>query len=92
MILDSGERMSFKSGAVRDIKKGRGRCDLLPLDIITKFLFQIIDSNKDDIAYILLCCLADYIRLNEITQLYNILECAQDNIFKDRYTMFLELS
>ena len=30
-ILDSGERVEFESGAVRDIKEGKGRCDLLPL-------------------------------------------------------------
>ena len=33
-ILDSGERREFDSGAVRDIQEGKGRCDLLPLDII----------------------------------------------------------
>ena len=34
MILpDSGERRHFESGAVRDISSGKGRCDLLPLDI-----------------------------------------------------------
>ena len=32
-ILDSGERRQFESGAVRDIAEGKGRCDLLPLDI-----------------------------------------------------------
>lgn len=34
MIQDSGNRTEFKSGAVRDIQEGKGRCDLLPLDII----------------------------------------------------------
>lgn len=34
MIKDSGNRTEFKSGAVRDIQEGKGRCDLLPLDII----------------------------------------------------------
>lgn len=33
-IQDSGERRQFESGAVRDIAEGKGRCDLLPLDII----------------------------------------------------------
>ena len=31
MILDSGNRTKFKTGAVRDIQEGKGRCDLLPL-------------------------------------------------------------
>lgn len=35
MILpDSGERRQFESGAVRDIAQGKGRCDLMPLDVI----------------------------------------------------------
>ncbi len=31
MIVDSGTRREFETGAVRDIQKGKGRCDLLPL-------------------------------------------------------------
>ena len=34
MITDSGERTEFESGAVRDMQKGKGRCDLMPLDVI----------------------------------------------------------
>ena len=35
MILpDSGERREFPTGAVRDIAQGKGRCDLLPLDVL----------------------------------------------------------
>lgn len=33
-IKDSGERSEFETGAVRDIQKGKGRCDLMPLDVI----------------------------------------------------------
>lgn len=42
-IKDSGERRQFESGAVRDIQKGKGRCDLMPLDIIA----HLYDGNKD---------------------------------------------
>lgn len=35
-ILDSGARREFNTGAVRDIAEGKGRCDLLPLKIISK--------------------------------------------------------
>ena len=37
-IVDSGERREFESGAVRDVAEGKGRCDLLPLDIIADAL------------------------------------------------------
>jgi hypothetical protein len=34
-IKDSGQRTEFESGAVRDIQEGKGRCDLLPLGVIS---------------------------------------------------------
>lgn len=33
-ILDSGERTTFESGAVRDMHEGKGRFDLLPWEAI----------------------------------------------------------
>lgn len=38
MIKDSGNRTEFESGAVRDIQKGKGRCDLLPLEVVKSIL------------------------------------------------------
>lgn len=35
-LKDSGSRREFDSGAVRDIQTGKGRCDLLPLCVISK--------------------------------------------------------
>lgn len=35
-IKDSGTRRKFETGAVRDIQEGKGRCDLLPLDVIAE--------------------------------------------------------
>lgn len=34
MIKDSGNRTKFTTGAVRDIQKGKGRFDLMPLDAV----------------------------------------------------------
>lgn len=33
MLKDSGSRREFESGAVRDMAQGKGRCDLMPLDV-----------------------------------------------------------
>jgi hypothetical protein len=33
-ILDSGNRREFSTGSVRDIQEGKGRCDLMPLDVV----------------------------------------------------------
>ena len=38
MIKDSGNRTEFATGAVRDIQEGKGRCDLLPLDVVAELL------------------------------------------------------
>ena len=48
-IKDSGARREFASGAVRDIQEGKGRCDLLPLDIVGEFFEKNnpeIDNKK----------------------------------------------
>lgn len=37
-ILDSGDRTQFESGAVRDMREGKGRCDLMPLEVVAEFL------------------------------------------------------
>lgn len=40
-IKDSGNRREFASGAVRDIQEGKGRFDLVPLDVVSK----LVDEN-----------------------------------------------
>ena len=54
-VKDSGDRREFASGAVRDMQKGKGRCDLLPLaelatlidnmDIRSDYMQLIISSD-----------------------------------------------
>lgn len=38
MIKDSGDRREYATGAVRDMAEGKGRCDLLPLDVADTLL------------------------------------------------------
>lgn len=38
MIKDSGDRTEFETGAVRDMHEGKGRCDLLPLEVVSDLL------------------------------------------------------
>lgn len=52
-LRDSGARRKFESGAVRDISEGKGRCDLLPLDIVNELLYEIReDATSDVISHI----------------------------------------
>ena len=37
MIKDSGNRREYETGAVRDNAEGKGRCDLMPLDVVAGF-------------------------------------------------------
>ncbi|WP_419749319.1 dATP/dGTP diphosphohydrolase domain-containing protein [Terrisporobacter petrolearius] len=52
MILDSGDRTKYPTGAVRDIKEGKGRCDLMPLDVISNLMldpfFRYINEFKNN--------------------------------------------
>lgn len=83
MIKDSGKRREFGTGAVRDIQEGKGRCDLLPLDIMDYFL------NNDGV----MSNIALFQETGDEIHLYNTLEktfC--DNIFSDEPTFFLEVS
>ena len=45
-LKDTGNRRDFGTGAVRDMAEGKGRCDLLPLDIVWQ-LFPEGDDRRD---------------------------------------------
>ena len=45
-ILDSGNRREFGTGAVRDMAEGKGRCDLMPLDVVS--MFYKYNTEKED--------------------------------------------
>lgn len=47
MINDSGTRREFDTGAVRDCPEGKGRCDLMPLDVVAEVAD---DEILEDIA------------------------------------------
>lgn len=83
MIKDSGNRREFESGAVRDIQEGKGRCDLLPLDVVSKFFFD----NK------VLLAISCFQNTKDETYLYTALdEFVEMNSDWDRVTMILEVS
>ena len=89
MIKDSGDRTEFETGAVRDMREGKGRCDLLPLDIIANFdeddvLYQIyLFTDGDGIG---LCGYPGYL----IRAIESFCEAVDRNW--DIYTMLLEVA
>ena len=44
-IKDSGDRTEYSTGAVRDLKEGKGRCDLMPMDIMYDFFNDLIFAD-----------------------------------------------
>lgn len=45
MIKDSEERRQFDTGAVRDMQKGKGRCDLMPLDVVKRLVSENVGEK-----------------------------------------------
>lgn len=88
MILDSGTRCEFESGAVRDIQEGKGRCDLLPLDVVG----LLLKRHGKDKQSTMLCKINDYVRYGEACALFDaILEFAEEQDI-DIYSMLIEVA
>ena len=81
VLKDSGNRQQFESGAVRDIQEGKGRCDLLPLDIVGDLLdapeLKLIEKFKET---------------KDVKFLYEAIKYFAITTDTDIYTLMLELS
>lgn len=86
-LKDSGVRREFDTGAVRDIADGKGRCDLLPLEIICKY-FNYTDPGHD----IVLVAIESYIRTGNEDFLHEALVSFVSRRGWDKYTAMLEVS
>ena len=51
-IKDSGSRRTFDTGAERDITEDKGRCDLMPLDVVAWMLRDAEDNVDPVLDYI----------------------------------------
>lgn len=54
-IKDSGDRTKFSTGAVRDLHDGKGRFDLMPLDIVSRVIQYYQDPSIEDDGYFAPC-------------------------------------
>jgi hypothetical protein len=86
-IRDSGSRTEFSTGAVRDIQKGKGRCDLMPLDVIAEIADCWDQWNRD---VLLLIC--KFQHTGDTGYLSSTLTCFGSHVFNDPQTMLLEVS
>ena len=81
MIKDSGKRRKFASGAERDIDDNKGRCDLLPLDIVG-------DSLCDPILLVI----SQYVYTGESNYIYGVIEIFSVKRWGDKETAMLEVA
>lgn len=87
MIKDSGCRSSFDSGAVRDIQEGKGRCDLMPLEVVATLLENLTGGDY------IVREIASFTRTTKTKHLYKALVEFSIIAFGDSVeTMLLEVS
>lgn len=91
-IKDSGARREFATGAVRDIQEGKGRCDLLPLDVVLNHCTKMADDNMFKFQHIMFLHINNFVEGGETRHLYRALANAIHMFNDDHYTMFLEVS
>lgn len=84
-IKDSGDRTQFETGAVRDMREGKGRCDLMPLGVVGVYL-------ADDGINPILESIADFQKDNDTAHLYNALAYFDEGHWDNCYTMCLEVA
>lgn len=82
MIKDSGDRREYETGAVRDMAAGKGRCDLLPLDVAS----MVLEDGK------VLWMISEFQRSEAQMFLYKALAVFCESRGWDRPTMLLEVS
>lgn len=94
IIKDSGDRTEFATGAVRDMREGKGRCDLMPLEVVGELMGDsIIPRLKTFLKFKNTQYL--YTILNDFSKFYDDgkVKGTPDKICEQRYcTMFLEVA
>lgn len=85
-IKDSGRRREFETGAVRDIQEGKGRCDLLPLEMVEWFIGA--DNEVDPI----ISSVNEFKETGNPLHLYDALEYFCNVRGYNRETMLLEVA
>ena len=91
-LKDSGNRREFETGAVRDMQEGKGRCDLMPLEVVR----DLMPSGPSEIIR----NLALFKSTNDTDYLRNCLENFARNNYaygagsyiENLSTMFLEVA
>lgn len=87
IIKDSGDRTEFETGAVRDMREGKGRCDLMPLDVVARVFGGTGDGSVCDTV---IDQIAAFQHTGDIGFLYYALKIFCQLRYGDASTMLLE--
>jgi hypothetical protein len=87
VIKDSGERRQFDTGAVRDIQEGKGRCDLMPLDVVAGVGECWEQWHKD-----IFLLTYKFQSTGDPGYLYQVLHCFGSRVFTDPQVLLLEVA
>lgn len=88
MIQDSGDRTQFDSGAVRDIGTGKGRCDLMPLDIVG----QLMHGRYPEVQCVWLDSIAKFIETHNTQFIRSVIISFSEVVFSSFTNAMLEVS
>ena len=89
MILDTGSRRSFDTGAVRDSADGKGRCDLMPLDVVA---WVAGGNGGGSVGDVILSDISSFQQTGDVKNLYYALHVFAARAYKNIPTMLLEVS
>lgn len=93
VIKDSGERRVFESGAVRDMAEGKGRFDLIPIDVVSELVascegytqqFTIVPGLYETIGR--------FMKTGDVSNLYDVLSAAAEDRYENVYSALLDLA
>ena len=89
-IKDSGDRTQFDTGAVRDMREGKGRCDLMPLEVVAKMLSPEASLDVPDLV---IGSIALFNNKNDTVHLYRALNYFSSRCYHSHIPeMFLEVA
>ena len=89
-IKDSGDRTQFASGAVRDMHEGKGRCDLLPLDVIADIYAYYYCGDNTREANAILNAICKFQDTGNIDYLYHAV--SEFELYDTWSDLFLEVA
>lgn len=88
MIKDSGNRTEFETGAVRDIQEGKGRCDLLPIEVVA----MIYSDHDDGISAEILLAIDCFMKDGKVSHLLAAMDAFREQGYDSKESMLLEVS